>query len=436
MPAIYLATGSDPLAGLIDALRFHEDEILRFHEDEIVDKGLARIRSEIPEYRRIEETGFVDDVREHIDLHHDALIRSLAAGRPLDRDELGFIRPRATRRVGRIPLPAFMQAFRIYTEELWDAVVGGACDEATRAVALQSAGTVIRYMNVAAAEAAEVYVDAERMLHAHGERVRRDLMEDLLAGRPPASGPKLTAAREAGLDPPAACILIAAVPLTSPQEEGLLRSAAAAVARAVGRAVSPLTVVRHDEVLVIAPLQRELGELLERLQAVQSQLADEGIPLAVGVSTVQDDLRRIDDAYGEAITALERVRCSGGVVALPALSAFECLTLFGHETARLSAFECLTLFGHETARRRIPPAIKQFVADDLAEGRVLTSTLLEYVAADLNTKVAAERLFVHPNTARYRLGKIEERTSCDLRRVADVLDLLIAIQVEQTRPAL
>ena len=60
---------------------------------------------------------------------------------------------------------------------------------------------------------------------------------------------------------------------------------------------------------------------------------------------------------------------------------------------------------------------------------MLTTTLLEYVAADFNTKVAAERLFVHPNTARYRLGKIEERTGCDLRHVADVLDLLIALRV-------
>ena len=60
---------------------------------------------------------------------------------------------------------------------------------------------------------------------------------------------------------------------------------------------------------------------------------------------------------------------------------------------------------------------------------MLTTTLQEYVASDFNTKVAAERLFVHPNTARYRLGKIEERTGCDLRHVADVLDLLIALRV-------
>jgi DNA-binding PucR family transcriptional regulator len=75
--------------------------------------------------------------------------------------------------------------------------------------------------------------------------------------------------------------------------------------------------------------------------------------------------------------------------------------------------------------------VRSFVADDVAEGRVLTTTLLEYVAADFNAKLAAERLYVHPNTARYRLAKIEERTGSRLRCVADVLDLLIAIRVAE-----
>jgi DNA-binding PucR family transcriptional regulator len=54
------------------------------------------------------------------------------------------------------------------------------------------------------------------------------------------------------------------------------------------------------------------------------------------------------------------------------------------------------------------------------------------VSSDLNVKLAAERLYVHPNTARYRLAKIEERTGTRLRRVADVLDLLIAIRVAES----
>ena len=400
-----LPHATDPLAGLIEALESRRDAI--------VDRGVHRIRTEIPEYRAIVDPAFVADVREHVALHHDAMTRSVAAGRALSPSELGFMRTRATRRVGRIPLAAFMQAFRIYQEEFWDALISAADGEAARVSAMDAAGTIIRYINLAAAEAADVYLESERLLHVQGERVRRDLLEDLLAGHAPLPGPKLTAAREAGLAPPTACILIAAQPVTPPQDERQLRNATVALTRAVGSVVAPLAVIRHEEVVVVAAVERPVEALVDGLEAVQEQLAREGLVLAIGASTVQDGLERMPDAYAEAVAALERVRAAGGVVALP----------------MLSAFDCLALFGAETARRRIPPAVTRFVIEDLAEDRVLTTTLQEYVAADFNTKVAAERLFVHPNTARYRLGKIEERTGCDLRHVADVIDLLIALRV-------
>ena len=95
------------------------------------------------------------------------------------------MRQRATRRVGRIAGPVFMQVFRIYQEEFWDALLKSADGEAERTSAIDAAATIIRYINVAATEAAEVYLESERLLHAQGERVRRDLLEDLLAGRLP-----------------------------------------------------------------------------------------------------------------------------------------------------------------------------------------------------------------------------------------------------------
>ena len=44
--------------------------------------------------------------------------------------------------------------------------------------------------------------------------------------------------------------------------------------------------------------------------------------------------------------------------------------------------------------------------------------------------MAAERLQVHPNTAHYRLRRIEERTACNPRRIADLVDLLVAIALD------
>jgi sugar diacid utilization regulator len=175
--------------------------------------------------------------------------------------------------------------------------------------------------------------------------------------------------------------------------------------------------VRQHEVVIVAPVARDaIGRVVEALATIQAHLADERLTLAVGVSTLHEGLTSVAEAYSEAVAAAERMRPAGGVLAL----------------SGLSAFDCLTLFGQDTARRRIPAAVRSFVADDVAEGRVLITTLLEYVGSDLNVKLAAERLYVHPNTARYRLAKIEERTGTRLRCVADVLDLLIAIRVAES----
>jgi DNA-binding PucR family transcriptional regulator len=59
----------------------------------------------------------------------------------------------------------------------------------------------------------------------------------------------------------------------------------------------------------------------------------------------------------------------------------------------------------------------------------LITTLRAYVACDLNARRAAEGLHIHVNTAHYRLGRIAERTGCDLRRVGDLIEILIAARL-------
>ncbi|HEY6891579.1 MAG TPA: helix-turn-helix domain-containing protein, partial [Solirubrobacter sp.] len=137
---------------------------------------------------------------------------------------------------------------------------------------------------------------------------------------------------------------------------------------------------------------------------------------AVGVSTVQDGLAALGAAYREASQALRRAAATGGgVLSLP----------------DLSAFEFLTLRNDAAARRLIAPEIEAFVAEDREHGGHLIATLLAYADADLNAKAAAEALVIHPNTAHYRLGRIAEKTGTDLRRLSDVIDLLIAIRLAE-----
>ena len=149
------------------------------------------------------------------------------------------------------------------------------------------------------------------------------------------------------------------------------------------------------------------------LRRCWTDLARRGVRLAIGVSTVHAGLGEVPEAYAEARAARDGLGGSPGVLALSALSSFD----------------YLVLREDETARRLIRPQVRQFVADDLAAGGTLITTLVEFAACDMNAKTAAERLHLHVNTAYYRLERIATRTGCDLRRLADVMELLIAIRL-------
>ena len=84
-----------------------------------------------------------------------------------------------------------------------------------------------------------------------------------------------------------------------------------------------------------------------------------------------------------------------------------------------------------TARRLVNPRLRAFLDEDRERGRVLTATIQALAAADLNVRLAAERLQVHPNTAQYRVRRIEERTGRNPRHIADLLDLLVAIALDE-----
>ena len=176
----------------------------------------------------------------------------------------------------------------------------------------------------------------------------------------------------------------------------------------------PLAVARWNEIVVVLPARGGLGtELESRLEEVERRLAGAGLTLTVAVSTAVDELAKIPDAYDEA----RRLRSAFG--SAPGVRSM----------TEMSAFEYLTLRPDATAGRLIAPAIHEFVASDAREGAPLITTLRAYVDCDLNARRAADQLHIHVNTAHYRLGRIAERTGCDLRRVGDLIELLIAARL-------
>jgi hypothetical protein len=391
-------------------------ERLQQRWEEVVARAVHRIWDEIPGYPAVRDPGLREDVVAHIGEHVLSLRSTLAGDAPPSRETLLFSRRHTALRVGRVPIADYLKAFRITQEIIWDVLVESAQAEGGPAAVLELVSPLLDHINLATTYAAELYIEIEQLDVAGGERVRRDLLEDLVASRPVPPGPRLDAARDAGLGRDLPCLVVLALPRAVPEDEQVVRSAAGAMARACGTRLRPLIVLRRDEIVVVAPVRdSDIGQVIGDLSAVAERLAKQDVRLAIGVSTVHQGLPGVASAHREARGAAESLGPDGGVLALPSLSAFDYLTSF-HDA---------------TAQRLVPAAIHRFVADDIAHGGVLTTTLLAYLASDLNVKVLSERLRVHTNTAHYRLNRISEQTGYDLRKLDCVLELVIAIRLAQ-----
>jgi hypothetical protein len=391
-------------------------EALEARRDELVAAAFDAIRARIRVYRNADEA-FAEEVRGHIRVHHDLLCSVLRRGRPVTPRDFRFVARHAALRARRgIALADFLEAFRCYHHVVWEAMSDAARERRlpTEEV-LAAASALLRYVDLATTESSAAFLEAQQLLLADSDRIRRDLLEDLLAGRGPESAAGLAAAREAGLGENACCVLIAALPTAAPDEDGALRRAANALATAIrDRRTAPVAVTRHGEIVVVRGVPAgERPALVEPLERARADPGVRALALAVGVSTVQRGLDGLGDAYREASLAVGRIAATGGVLSL----------------ADLTPFQYLTMRDDAVARRMIAPEIDRFVVEDRARGGTLIRTLIAYADADLNAKAAAEALLIHVNTAHHRLGRIAERTGCDLRRLSDVIDLLIAIRL-------
>ena len=380
--------------------------------DTLVATATESIWAEVPAYPASPDNQLRQDVTVHVRGIFLAFLAGLRTGQPARRADFAASREQASRRVVQgITLADFLQAFRIGQLTLWQGVLDAAGDDAVaRDAALSIAARIMQVMEVGSTIAAEAYVAAQQQVLAEGDRVRRDLLEDLLARRASPGGPKRGLLRAVGLETDTRLLVIAAA-LTGDLPDGVtVRDAAAGIARDR----HGLVVVRQDEIVGILPLPAGgAAAAVTGLRCACTDLARRGVRLAMGVSTVHAGLPEIPEAYAEARTARDGLGGSPGVLALPVLSSFD----------------YLVLRDDETARRLIRPQVRQFVADDLAAGGVLIKTLVTFAGCDMNAKIAAEGLHLHVNTAYYRLERIAERTGCDLRRLADVMDLLIAVRL-------
>jgi PucR C-terminal helix-turn-helix domain/GGDEF-like domain len=135
----------------------------------------------------------------------------------------------------------------------------------------------------------------------------------------------------------------------------------------------------------------------------------------VGVSAQFDDLRDTAQALRYARVTL-RGRPDEGLR----------VTLFDGSilgTAAVSAPEVMV--------KLVAPTIECFAELSPEEREVLFETFRVWLENDGSLRTVGELLFCHPNTVRYRLHRIEQRTGRSLGRPRDVAELCLAFEVHR-----
>jgi DNA-binding PucR family transcriptional regulator len=405
------AAGADPDPGVRRIIEAVEASI-----DEVAAASVAEIWRQVPAYGASPDPALRDEVTAHVVAVFKVLVVTTLERRRARREDFPTTVEMGTHRVRQgVSLSDFLQAFRLSQLTLWQWMLEFVRDDLeTSQAALSLVGHVMQVIEVGSSVAAQAYHDAQQLQAAERDRVRRDLLEDLLARRDILPGPKQAMLRSVGLDGAARLVAASATPVRPLQGDRTMHSAVAEVRQAVGTWHHGLVVVRHEEVVVVAPAPTSgVKALVADLRNALDRLTGQGVALALGVSTVHSGLAQVPTAYSEACVARDGLDGEVGVLALP----------------MLSSFDYLVLRDDEIARRLIRPQLRQFVEEDRARGGALITTLLEYIACDLNAKVAAKRLHLHVNTAYYRLERIAERTGCDLRSFLDLQELLIAVRL-------
>jgi hypothetical protein len=305
-----------------------------------------------------------------------------------------------------VPLTSLMEAYRVGFRCVWDAVMteSGTRDHVN--------GDVICTLTAKVSAAQDIYTDAMATAYREekarrvvsDESERSALIDSVLRGRLfeqwsiweaadylrlPTEGPYVVIAAEIaelGMD-------------ALPEVESKLRS------------LDVFSAWRMLPDLQVGIVHVKTDKHLASVLALVSRTAT----TRIGVSARFDDLRETAQALrcaritlrGRPDPGLRVTQFDGSIMATAAVSAPEVMV------------------------KLVTPMIDCFAELAHHERDILFDTFRVWVENDGSLRVVGELLFCHPNTVRYRLHRIEQRTGRSLSRPRDVAELCLAFEVHR-----
>ncbi len=382
--------------------------------DEVTAAMVSRILEEVPVYRRLPPDG-LSDVEQLAARNCRVLSEALRSGGRLDREELRYVAEHVRERVRRgVSLESMLHAYRVGLTAFWEQCIAEAIELGfSRDAALELARRTSELSDDLTTHAAESYVREESRLRALSDQAARDLLEMLLRGEVDAEALKTHLAAP-GLDSTETLLVVVGrISSSSRSRSDALETASQAIARALstGRA-SPLIAIRSGAVVAVAPADAGIP-VAERLAAVHDDLRERGTELFCGLSTPRASLAGVPAAFDQAVLAVSRASLRQPVVSL----------------AELPVVQNLLLGATSTMRALLTGIAEEIDLDGREALPQMHATLQAFAEANMNVTHAAKALHVHPNTLRYRLRRVHERSGRDPHSFNDLVDLLCLLEI-------
>jgi PucR C-terminal helix-turn-helix domain/GGDEF-like domain len=414
-PQIYGETVPPPLTETVrDAQIAQAAARLRLRLDQVTRLMVDRMIADVPAYRRLPPDG-IADVEALAARNTRVLSAALEAGTHLDRDELRYVAEHVRERVRRgVSLEEMLHAYRVAINTFWEEAIAEAVALGfSRDAALELARRSSELTDDLTTHAAETYVREISRLRAISDQEARDLLELVLRGEVDAEA-LATHHAAPGLDSAESLVVVVGrIAATDRTESDALETAAAQVTGALTTAhASPLVAVRTGVVVAVAAAEDGLP-IAARLAEVHQRLREAGTRLFCGLSIPRPGLARVPAGFDQAALAVSRASTSQPVVSL----------------AELPIVQNLLLGATGTMRTLLTSMAEEIDFDGRESPAAMRATLRAYADESMNLTRAAAALHVHPNTLRYRLGRIEERSGRDPSDFNQLVDLLCLLDL-------
>ncbi|WP_182376295.1 helix-turn-helix domain-containing protein [Nocardioides sp. WS12] len=305
-----------------------------------------------------------------------------------------------------VPLATLLAAYRVGFRHIWEHVLGEsrAAQVDTETMLAATEVAVVAHDSFAhAATAAHGEVVAAQLVR-HGER-RAALVDALLSGR---IGERATVWELAGIlglgvTGPYVAVSMSVATLGQPAIAGIEE-------QLMSRDLASVWLLRPERQIGIVEIRQpdRLAVLTDRLRTLATA--------PVGVSAPFDDLNDAHDAVVMAEVALQSARAGTGML----------VRVFEDSPLALAASGSPEML-QRVARNVFARLDEQRPADrDL-----LIETLSAWLDAGGSTAQTAEALFLHPNTVRQRLHRLEEYTGRSISDPRQVAELCLALEVRR-----